>query len=39
LKNVKGYTFFIKGGEELSFGSLIIKEKYIDNKKFDIVTI
>lgn len=37
-KNEKLYTFF-RRRNELIFGSISVKEKYIENKKFDLVTI
>lgn len=32
------YTFF-KRRDEIVYGSISIKEKYIESKKFDVVTI
>lgn len=37
-KNQRLCTFF-KRRDEIVFGYLTIKEKYIENKKFDVVTI
>ena len=37
-KNQKLYTFF-RRRDEIVFGSILVKEKYIDSKKFDVVLI